>query len=80
MVLRHMKTGNKAAAYLHWTICKHYNIKVQDKHYEHEPATVTETQIATILWGMLIQTDKEIKANRPDIVVKDKKLSAYRYV
>jgi len=64
---------NKAAAYLHWTICKHYNIKVQDKHYEHEPATVTENQTATILLDMPIQTDKEIKANRPDIVVKDKK-------
>ena len=26
-----------------------------------------------MLWDMPIQTDKEIKANRPDIVVKDKK-------
>ena len=26
-----------------------------------------------ILWDMPIQTDKEIKANRPDIVVKNKK-------
>ena len=57
---------NKAAAYLHWTICKHYNIKVQDKHYEDESATVTENQTSTILWDMPIQTDKEIKANRPD--------------
>jgi len=63
----------KAAAYLHWTIYKHYNIKVQDKHYEHEPASETENQTATILWDIPIQTDKEIKANRPDIVVKDKK-------
>ena len=30
-------------------------------------------QRATILWDMPIQTDKEIKANRPDIVMKDKK-------
>ena len=51
----------------------HYDIKVQDKHYEHEPATVTENQTATILWDMPIQTDKEIKANRPDIVVKERK-------
>ena len=26
----------------------------------------------TILWDTPIQTDREIKANRPDIVVKDK--------
>ena len=34
---------------------------------------MTENQTATILWDMPIQTDKEIKANRPDIVVKDEK-------
>ena len=44
-----------------------------DKYYEHEPKTVTENNEATILWDMPIQTDREIKANRPDIVVKDKK-------
>jgi len=68
-----LERHNKAAAYLHWTICKHYNIKVQDKHYEHEPATVRENQTAAILWDLPVQTDKEIKANRTDIVVKDKK-------
>ena len=80
----YIQRHNKAAAYLHWTICKHYNIKVQDKHYEHEPVNVTENQTVTILWDMPIQTGKEIKANRPDIVVKDKKerknLPAYGYV
>ena len=69
----YIQRHNKAAAILHWTICKHYNIKVQDKLYEYEPATVTENQTATILWDMPIQTDKEIKANRPEIVVKHKK-------
>ena len=39
----------KAAVYLHWTVSKNYNIKVQDKHYEHEPATVTESETTTIL-------------------------------
>lgn len=33
---------------------------------------MTENKTATIIWDMPIQTDKEIKANRPDIVVKDK--------
>ena len=46
---------------------------MQDKHYDHEPATVTENQTATILWDTPIQTDKEIKANRTGMVVKDKK-------
>ena len=30
---------NKAAAYLQWAICQHYDIKVHDKYYEHEPST-----------------------------------------
>jgi len=47
-----------AAAYLHWTTCKHCNIKAQDKHCEHEPATVTENQTVTILWDMPNQTDQ----------------------
>jgi len=34
---------------------------------------MTESETTTILWDMLIQTDKETKANRPDIVVKDKR-------
>ena len=70
---KYMQRHKKAVACLPWTICKHYDIKVRDKHYEHEQATTTETQAATILWDMPIQADKEIKANRRDMVVKDKK-------
>ena len=68
----YIQRHNKAAAYIHWAICKHYNIKVPDKHYKHQPTTVTENQQVTVLWDMPIQTDRQINANRPDIVVKDK--------
>ena len=44
-----------------------------DKYYEYQPTTVTENYEATILWDMPIQTDKEIQANRPVILVMDKK-------
>ena len=63
---------DKAATYIHWKICKAYNIKTADKWYEHEPPTVTENNDITILWDMPIHTDREIKANRPDIVIKNK--------
>ena len=42
------------------------------KWYEHEPQTVSEKFDITILWNMPIQTCREIKANRPDIVIKNK--------
>ena len=61
---------DKAASYLHWNIYKELNINVEEKWYEHEPQTVTERDNITILWDMPIQTDREIKANRPDIVTK----------
>ena len=51
---------------------KHYGIKVPDKYYEHGPSTVTENNAVTILWDMLVQTNKDIKANRSDIAVKGK--------
>ena len=34
---------------------------------------MTENETATVLWDMPVSTDKEIKANRPDIIIKDKK-------
>ena len=64
---------NKAAAYIHWKTCQHYNIQASDKWYEHEPATVTENKEATILWDMQIHIDRAIAANKPDIVIKDHK-------
>ena len=54
-------------------ICKHYTIEVSAKYYEHEPNTVTEKNEVTILWHMPIQTDRETRANRSHIVMKDKK-------
>ena len=57
---------------MHWKILKHYNIKANDKWYEHQPETVTEKENVTILWDMQVHTDKTIKANKPDIIIKDK--------
>ena len=64
---------NKAAAHIHWKICKEFGIEVKDRWYEHEPTTVTEKNNITILWDMPIHTDRTIAANRPIIVLKNKK-------
>ena len=57
---------------MHWKILKHYNIKANDKWYEHQPETVKEKEKVTILWDMQVHTDKTIKANKPDFIIKDK--------
>ena len=66
---RHDRIGQ----YLHWTICKHYNAPYARNWYEHHPEPVTEAENVTILWDFPIHTDRTIKANRPDIVIKDMK-------
>ena len=66
---RHDKMGQ----YLYWRICQHYNVPQAEHWYEHHPEPVTEGNYATILWDFTIHTDRSIKANRPDIVMKDHK-------
>ena len=63
---------NKVAAYVHWNICRNFDVKVPGKWYEHQPEPVIEHQKATILWDLPVHTEREIKANRPDIILKCK--------
>ena len=46
---------------------------MKDRGYEHEPTTVTKKNNVTILWDIPIHTDRTVAANRPDIVLKNKK-------
>ena len=64
---------NKAAADMHWKICKEFRIEVKEWWYEHEPKTVTEKDSISILWDIPIHTYKNIAANRLDIMLKNKK-------
>ena len=64
---------NKAAAHLHWKICIEFGIEVKEQWYEHEPKAVTKNDSITFQWDMPIHTDRTMAANRPDIVLKNKK-------
>jgi hypothetical protein len=37
------------------------------------PKPVTENEDVTVLWNQGIQTDRDVLANRPDIIIKNKK-------
>lgn len=63
---------NAVAALLHWNMCKKYKIKVKEKWYQHIPDPVIDTPEITIIWDTQVQTDRTIKANKPDIILKDK--------
>ena len=46
-------------------------IHAADTWYNHNPETVISSGQVTLIWDMQIHTDKEIKANKPDIVTKN---------
>lgn len=63
---------DKVAQVLHWHLCRMWQFDRDDNWYNHKPEPVTESEKTKILWDFAIQTDKEIEANRPDIVLLDK--------
>ena len=62
---------NKAALYIHWKACQHYSTEVPERWYEHKPKKVTENKQVAILWDIQIHVDRELSANKPDILIKD---------
>ena len=54
-------------------IARNCNFEAGNKWYEHEPESVLENEDYKILWDFSIQTDHVIKAQRPDLIVVDKK-------
>ena len=62
------------AKYLHLQICLNSDlVKKNCEWYKYEPSPVLENENFKILWDFSIQTDKEIRANRPDIIFVDKR-------
>ena len=59
---------------VHWKLARKCNfLEAGDKWYEHEPKNVLENIDYKIFWDFNIQTDHVIEAQRPDLVVVDKK-------
>jgi len=70
---KYLKRHNDLAKYVHALLLKKYGFIAElPKWYEHKPKDVEENGNAKILWDFSIQTDHEIRHNRPDIVVLDK--------
>ena len=58
---------------IHWKLGRKCNFEAGDKWHEYEPEHVLENEGYKILWHFSIQTDHVIEAQRPDLVVVDKK-------
>ncbi len=67
----YMEWHNQVAGIIHRNICKEYNLETPENWWD-TPDKVTENEKAKILWDFHIQTDKQVMANQPDIVIIDK--------
>jgi len=48
-------------------------IETTDKWYTHIPKPVCEDGDVAVLWNQAVYRDREVIANRPDIIIKNKK-------
>jgi hypothetical protein len=64
---------DKVCTHLHYSICIALGIETTDKWYTQVSKPVCEEGDVTVLWNQAIHTDREVPANRPDIVIKTKK-------
>ena len=64
------------AKVLHWELCAKYGLPHSDRWYEHSPEPSVQNDRAKIIWDVLIQTDKKLEHNKPDIVVVNKETNA----
>ena len=59
--------------HLHYSICKVLGTETTDRWYTHMPKPVFEEGDVTVLWNQEVHTDREVTANRTDIIIKNKK-------
>lgn len=64
---------NKVASYLHWTLLKELGHSVPEKWYEHKPDRSIEVDEVVIMYDMPVNTDRTVGANRPDIIIHNRK-------
>ena len=63
---------SNVARIVHWKLCGKCNLKKSEKWYEHSPEIVAENEEVKILWDVMVQSDREIRARKPDIAVVNK--------
>ena len=65
----------KVYTHLHYSVCKALDIETTDKWCTHMPKPVCEEDV-TVLWNQVVNTDREVTANRPDVIIRNKKEKA----
>ena len=63
------------AKVIHWKLCEKWGFEKSNQWYTHKHEKVLESEEWNILWDFLIQTDKTLEHNKPDITVIEKKIN-----
>ena len=69
---QYRKRHDKVGTYVHWWLCKKYQLQCSDKWYTHTPQSVQENDEYKILWHFNTQANKVIEHRRPNIVCINK--------
>jgi hypothetical protein len=64
---------SKVAGYICWTIWQHIRIQATDNYSKHTSERIINVNSTTIMWDVLVITGQTVLANRPDMVLHDKK-------
>ena len=64
---------DKVCTRLHYSICKALGTETTDKWYTHMHKKVFEEGDITVLRNQAVHTDRVVTANRPDIIIKNKR-------
>ena len=58
---------------VHWELCKKLKFGHTNDWYIHKQETVIENETHKLLWDFETQTDLQISARRPDLIIISKK-------
>ena len=71
---------NLVGKVIHWELCKKMKFHHMNKWYMHNPESVLENETHKLLWDFNIQTDHQILAKRPDLIIINTKKTTCRIV
>jgi len=64
---------SNVAGYTNRTVCKHVGLQGTDRYYGHVPERFINVNSTTIMWDMLVITQRTVLTNQPDRVLHDKR-------
>jgi hypothetical protein len=70
---RYIKRHDRVCVLLHYHTYKEIGIKLDEHWHDHVPKSVEtgHDRKVTILWNQHVRTDRTIRSNKPDIIIRD---------